>query len=67
MLGYFLNLTIMATVILFGSGGFLVYDSVSHAGMSQIPEVIGGFTACVGLNPGVPAGKVRDQDARLAG
>ncbi len=42
MLGYFLNLTIMATVILFGSGGFLVYDSVSHAGMSQIPEVIGG-------------------------
>jgi len=42
MLGYFLNLMIVATLILFGSGGFLVYDSVSHGGLSQFPEVIGG-------------------------
>ncbi len=42
MLGYFLHPMIVATVILFGSGGFLVYDSVSHSGLSQIPEVIGG-------------------------
>lgn len=42
MAGYFLNLTIVATLILFGSGGFLVYDSVSHPGISQFAEVSGG-------------------------
>jgi ABC-type nickel/cobalt efflux system permease component RcnA len=42
MAGYFLNVTIVATLILLGFGGFLVYDSVSHTGLSQFPEVIGG-------------------------
>ena len=42
MAGYFMNLTILATLGLFGAGGFLVYDSVSHAGVSQFPEVVGG-------------------------
>ena len=50
MAGYFLNLTIVATLILFGAGGFLVYDSVSHAGLSQFPEVVSrAFLLAVGL------------------
>ena len=42
MAGYFLSLMMVATLILFGFGGFFVYDSVSHTGLSQFPEVIGG-------------------------
>jgi len=39
---YFFNITITATFILLGSGGFVLYDSIAHSGPSQFPEVIGG-------------------------
>jgi hypothetical protein len=39
---YFLTLTITATLLLLGSGGTLLYDSVSHNLPSQFPELIGG-------------------------
>jgi protein-S-isoprenylcysteine O-methyltransferase Ste14 len=39
---YFLTLTITATLLLLGSGGALLYDSVSHNLPSELPEVIGG-------------------------
>ena len=42
MAGYFLNISIAAILILLGSGGFFLYDSVAHSGPSQLPEVMGG-------------------------
>ncbi len=42
MAGYFLNLTVPATLVLLGFGGFLLHDSVSLSGPSQLPEVMGG-------------------------
>jgi len=42
MIGYYLNISISAVVILLGSGGFLLYDSVAYSGPSQLPEVLGG-------------------------
>jgi len=42
MAGYFVNISISAVLVLLGSGGFLLYDSVAHSGPSQLPEVLGG-------------------------
>jgi hypothetical protein len=42
MAGYFLNLTIPFTLIVLGLAGFLLHDSVSSPGSSQLPEVILG-------------------------
>lgn len=39
---YYFTLTITATLLLLGSGGALLYDSVSYNLPSQLPEVIGG-------------------------
>lgn len=43
---YFLNLTIPATLLLLGFGVFLLQDSLSVSGPSQLPEVIGGALLC---------------------
>ena len=42
MASYFLNLTILITLMLIGFGGYLLDDSISHSGPSQLPEVMGG-------------------------
>ena len=42
MASYFLSLTIPVTVMLIGFGGYLLDDSISHSGPSQLPEVVGG-------------------------
>jgi hypothetical protein len=42
MAGYFLNLTIPATLVLLGFRGFLLHDSVSFSGPSQLPEAMVG-------------------------
>jgi hypothetical protein len=59
MAGYFLNLTIPVTLIVLGFGGFLLYDSVSFPGPSQLVEVMGGalllafglIAACAQVRP----------------
>jgi hypothetical protein len=38
----FLNFTIPLTVTLLGFGAFFIFDSVSNAGSSQLPEVMAG-------------------------
>jgi hypothetical protein len=42
MAGYFFRLTIAASLILLGFGAYLLYDSGSYAGPTQLPEVLGG-------------------------
>jgi hypothetical protein len=42
MASYFLNLTIPVTLMLIGFGGYLLDDSISHSGASQLAEVMGG-------------------------
>ena len=42
MASYFLNLTVPVTLMLIGFGGYLLDDSISHSGTSQLPEVMGG-------------------------
>lgn len=47
---HFLNLTFVITLILFGFGGYFLFDSISHSGPAQFPEVIGGaLLLAVGL------------------
>jgi hypothetical protein len=42
MASYFLNLTIPVTLMLIGFGGYLLDDSISPSGPSQLAEVMGG-------------------------
>lgn len=42
MLFYFLKFMIVATFVLVGVGGFLVYDAVSQPTNTQVVEVIAG-------------------------
>ncbi len=51
MASYFLNLTIPVTLMLIGfGGGYLLDDSMSHSGPSELPKVMGGASLlAVGL------------------
>jgi hypothetical protein len=42
MAGYFFRLTITVSLILLGFGGYLLYESVSYVGPTQLPEVLIG-------------------------
>ena len=42
MASNFLGLTIPATLVLIGFGGYLLDDSISHSGPSQLAGVMGG-------------------------
>ena len=42
MAGYFFRFTVAAGLILLGSGAYLVYDSGSYAGPTELPELLGG-------------------------
>ena len=42
MVHYFLYLAIVINPMLFGFGGYFLYDSIFHSGPTQLFEVIGG-------------------------
>ena len=42
MASYFFKLTIATSLILLGSGGFLLYESASHGGQTQLAELLSG-------------------------
>jgi len=59
MAGYFIKFMIVATLILIGFGGFLLYDAVSQPTNSQGFEVIGGAVLlALGLMTLYPQGQL---------
>jgi len=42
MAGYFLWLTTTVSLILLGFGGYFLFESVSHAGATGLPELLAG-------------------------
>ena len=42
MASYFFKLTIATSLILLGSGGFLLYESASRGGPTQLAELLSG-------------------------
>lgn len=42
MADYFFRLTVATSLILLGFGGYLLYESASSAGPTQLPEILAG-------------------------
>jgi len=42
MAGHFFWLTIAVSLILLGFGGYFLYESVSHSGATELPDLLAG-------------------------